>query len=406
MSTSIFVYMLLVSEFLAVKGECTDFEGFPEEKLCCLLREFYGSLRNKDGDHYSKSSYVNIRASLNRHITSPPFNRQINLMRDRCFMTANHVFNGLLRTMKEAGKDRTTHKTAIREGDMERLYTTGVLSDLTPLSLIRKVFVEISINFGRCGREGLRQLSKHSIVIKVDDRGREFATIDFNELDKTHQTSDLKHADKSQIMYSQEQSEFCPVKSLKKYISKLHPACEAFFQKPKVLPSPEEHECWYYNRCLGVHKLDGMMKDISVAAGLSKIYTNHCLRATAATILSHAGFDFRNISSVTGHRNIQSLTSYVRAPSMDQRKSMCNTLHNFGKSEETNSVKHDEGVLALPPASSEGVLALPTTTSECSVVGENVGQSQISNVAVKSDSVFAGANFYGQTTINLMLNKK
>ena len=37
------------------------------------------------------------------------------------------------------------------------------------------------------------------------------------------------------------------------------------------------------------------MKSISMKAGTSQVYTNHCLRATSVTILNEAGFEAREI---------------------------------------------------------------------------------------------------------------
>lgn len=62
------------------------------------------------------------------------------------------------------------------------------------------------------------------------------------------------------------------------------------------------------------------MKDISAAAVLSKIYTNHCERATSITLWSNAGLTYRHIMSISGHRNEQSLQHYNRRPSTSQLK--------------------------------------------------------------------------------------
>ena len=64
-----------------------------------------------------------------------------------------------------------------------------------------------------------------------------------------------------------------------------------------------------------------MMKDISVEARLSRVYTNHCLRATAITLWSNSGISSRHIMAILGHRSEQSLVSYNSRPSTSQ-------LHN------------------------------------------------------------------------------
>ena len=72
---------------------------------------------------------------------------------------------------------------------------------------------------------------------------------------------------------------------------------------------------------------------------------------------------------------------------------MC--LHNFGKVHETNDSDTDKGVHSLPPCAS-------TSSAVCTTVGER----QVSNVAVQSESFFCRSHLYGQTTIDLMVNKK
>ena len=104
---------------------------------------------------------------------------------------------------------------------------------------------------------------------------------------------------------------------LKKYISLLNPKQEAFFQKPKPTISNND-AISYQNKPLGLNKLSTMMKEISLGAGLSKTYTNHCLRATAITIWSGAKIPSRNIMNIYGHVSEQSIASYDTRLSVQQ----------------------------------------------------------------------------------------
>ena len=61
---------------------------------------------------------------------------------------------------------------------------------------------------------------------------------------------------------------------------------------------------------LGVNKLGSMMKELSLVAKLSRVYTNHCVRATAITLWSNAGLANCHMMAISGHRNEQSLKSY------------------------------------------------------------------------------------------------
>ena len=75
-------------------------------------------------------------------------------------MNANKVFSGMLHQLHESGLDVTKCKTAIGTGDMEKMYTSGVLGCHSPEALQNKVFVEVSLHFGRHGYEGLHELKK------------------------------------------------------------------------------------------------------------------------------------------------------------------------------------------------------------------------------------------------------
>ena len=62
------------------------------------------------------------------------------------------------------------------------------------------------------------------------------------------------------------------------------------------------------------------MKIISVNAGTRQVYTNHCLRATSVTNLDEAGFEARDIMTVSGHHAETSIKSYARTSSGKKKR--------------------------------------------------------------------------------------
>ena len=52
---------------------------------------------------------ISLRSGINRHLTMPPFNRVINIMRNEAFMIANKTFSSILRKIKEARQSVKTH---------------------------------------------------------------------------------------------------------------------------------------------------------------------------------------------------------------------------------------------------------------------------------------------------------
>ena len=216
-------------------------------------------------------------------------------MHDVEFQSANQVFYGVIRTLKQQGLDKTVHKSAIWEEDFKKLYSSGVLGNETPETLLNKVFVEISLHFCRRGREGLRELKKTSFVRKTDCNGKVYISLGFNELEKNHQGFDKRDVQEEPWMYEQE-GEHCPVRSFDLYVSKLHRRCEAFFQRPD--PNFKCKNTWYVNAPLGKNTLCEMMKKMSSKAELSKVYTNHCLRASSITFLDRRGMQGKDICTV------------------------------------------------------------------------------------------------------------
>ncbi len=216
-----------------------------DDTLC----RFYAAIGKQDPSKtpcYSKSSYINIRAGLNRYLRAPPLSRNLNIMTDRAFMKSNQVFVGIIKKLRREGKDTSTHKPAITPSDMHKLYETGTLSNNNPWSLVHKVFFEISLYFCRRGCEGLRELTKNSFKICTNDQGMEYATMAYHETEKKKQGHEKDQVEKTNRMYA-ENNENCPVKSLKLLFEKLHPDCDAVFQYPNT--NYRQTVQWYIHSC-------------------------------------------------------------------------------------------------------------------------------------------------------------
>jgi hypothetical protein len=84
-------------------------------------------MQTKDGKDYSKSSLVGIRSAISRHMTSPPYNRKLSLMKDSEFITSNHVFTGLIKMLRRDGKDVTMKRKGLLE---ERVALRAKLSEV------------------------------------------------------------------------------------------------------------------------------------------------------------------------------------------------------------------------------------------------------------------------------------
>ena len=191
----------------------------------------------------------------------------------------------------------------------------------SPLSLLRNVWFHAVLFFCRRGLEGQRSLTTNSFKFETDAAGRNYATMSHDKLSKNHPggLKDVESTEKEARMHETE-DQGDGYKALKLFLQKVNPKCTAIFQYPKK-NSMALDAVWYEARPLGINSLAKMMKTISEKARLSKIYTNHCVRATAITLWSNAKISNRHIMAIFGHRSEQSLVSYNSRPSTSQ-------LHN------------------------------------------------------------------------------
>ena len=88
-------------------------------------------------------------------------------------------------------------RTISSDSNDDKMYTSGVLSNLNPVLLQQKVSVELGIHCGCRGREGWRELLKDSFVKMVDSDGGTYYTMAYPEYDKNHHDNETKN----QCMY-------------------------------------------------------------------------------------------------------------------------------------------------------------------------------------------------------------
>ncbi|CAC5384088.1 unnamed protein product [Mytilus coruscus] len=339
-------------EWLADRNKDVNFENFSTEMLNTSLREFYTQVRSTNGNFYSKSTFFGIRASISRHLRSPPYNRPESLMADKSLYTSNQMFTAMLRKLEREGLDRTKHHPSIAEGDLEKLRNSNVLSLENPKSLQRKVWFDIMLSFGRRGRENQRKFSDNTFALQKDSRGIEYVEFQMSETTKNHkgdQTDD--DFERNPRMYATG-NDNCPIKSFQKYMSKRCTSSTHFFQQPRAKVNKDDI-AWYTSRPVGEKMLNYMMKQISTEAKLSKIYTNHCVRATTVTVLSHVGVSNREIMKITGHKCESSLDSYNADSSEAQKRKYSGILQGKSPRNQTatpNAVEMSQNPVSALPA--------------------------------------------------------
>ncbi|KAJ8317556.1 hypothetical protein KUTeg_005460 [Tegillarca granosa] len=142
-------------KWLQTRGYRKEFKDETPSDLNSRLRTFYAEVRNAQGEGYTRSTFVGIRASINRHLHSPLYNKTFSLLNDKenYFYFSNQMFVSVLKNIKKDGLDKTEHYQALSDADLLKVRSSRVLSTDQPLPLLRKVWFDLTIGFARRGRE-------------------------------------------------------------------------------------------------------------------------------------------------------------------------------------------------------------------------------------------------------------
>ncbi|CAC5371797.1 unnamed protein product [Mytilus coruscus] len=237
----------------------------------------------------------------------------------------------------EATKKNTKWGIGVFNGNLSMLlYKFAPMLTFPPNLPKFKVWYALAIHFVSRGIEFHQQLSKDSIKFENDEEGREYLTITHKTHQKNYQggIGDSPEEAEDKRMYSTD-SDSCPVQAVKLLLSKCHPNSKSLFNQCSrdALSSgnPNHYLVWYTETPVkvqfGYRDVTAFMPDICKNAGVKR-YTAHSLRSTAITAMSDAGLTDRNIMYMSDHKCEESLKSYCRRPSNEQKQKISAVLDN------------------------------------------------------------------------------
>lgn len=288
-----------------------DLKTAEKKAIAKVLELFYVNIRKKDQTLYKRNSYLSARSAIHRHLMS--IRDDIDLFSSAEFKRSNEVLDGVLKEKKKKGEEPAVqHKDSITDADWKLIeeYFTDIQDTLDPRKLCSYVWFHVSSKFCLRGREVQTNMKKTDIELRVVE-GKEVFSLSTDFLSKNHQggVAGSSHVSAGLIQ------DAVQVAVIKRYLSKLHPEIDRLFQRAIVgagcCVSPGA-SLWYMKAPLGHNLLNDMMRNLSKAAKLSQVYTNHCLRATTVRHLKEAGVEDRTICEVSGHKNPASLAAYDR----------------------------------------------------------------------------------------------
>jgi len=246
----------------------SDLHHLPQNQVNEFLQRFYTEIRKKDGSLYTMSGLTSLRYGLRKHFLKTC---GYDIVNGPAFRSSGKVFSAVLIEMKKRGEGFFQHKSQLSSADFNKLYSSSVLSTSNPVGLQNKVFVDVMTHLYNRGRNKLRAMKKANFHIRTDSTGRCYVSL-----------SD-RFAKRERRMYQLPGNPRCPVVSFEKYMAKLNAGLDDFWQKPLNRLVTEDDACWYENASFGKNMLGEKMKTLSIAAGLSTVYTNQCLRSTCVT---------------------------------------------------------------------------------------------------------------------------
>ena len=353
--------------FLEVRKLPSCIETMPVKYLSQYLRLWYAKSKKTDGSDFAPATLICMRAAIQRFLTSSSVNREINIIDGQEFQLANATLKASIALFLRQNRGRDASTQAIDEEDLKLL--SAYFNRASPERLQHEVFYSLIYHFGYRGREWLRSITKDSVKVCVDECGREYVDLLIPIQEKNVKPStNRRHFEsiKSIVMYSlPDNPSKCPVEAIKLYLTKLQ--SNALFPKPI-----SSNRMWYSNKQnLGKNTLNDLMKKISSEARLSKIYTNHSIRATVVTEMADKGYTISEIQSVTGHKRAESVSRYIKRTTSSKKKKISNdlscSLHslndagNSGLNLATSSAQHDE--MATSSFSEVDILSNTTKTT-------------------------------------------
>lgn len=298
------------------------------DELCHCLTRFVLETRKKNGEEYPCESLQELLLSIQTYLALQ--GREFQFLQDPDFVSLRNTLDARMKQLAAEGK-RVKRKQAevISADDEEQMWQKGILGSDTPQQLVDTLLYMIGLHFAlRAGQEHwqLRYVDGQ-IAVNNGPNGR---FLRYTEDISKNSQGGLAHKHvrpKCVDAYENKDNlDRCIVTLYEKYISHrpTSPKCSpALYLRPLNKP---QGDVWYSCQRQGIHQITKTVKRLCSSAGLQGFFTNHSLRATAASRLYEKNFDEQLICETTGHRS-SAVRSYKRT-SDGQRKSISAALRS------------------------------------------------------------------------------
>ena len=268
-----------------------EFCGMGVDELKFWLCKFVLEVRRVDKNCYPPDSLYMICTGLQRALKFAG-RAEINILGDPGFSRFRDTLDSEMKRLRATGKYQKKKAEVIGTDEENILWEKGLLGSQSPQVLLDTLVYLIGLCFAIRGGEHRKLRHDPSQIQLVDSYSGE-CLVFTEHVSKTNQGGLLhrKKAPKKVIHHENIRNpDRCLVRLYKLYNSKCptdRPK-DAFYLKPLVNP---RDDVWYQRMPVGHNILSKTVPRLFKEAGLSGYYTNHSLRATAATRLFEAGVD-------------------------------------------------------------------------------------------------------------------
>ena len=98
-----------------------DLKTVSATDLSEILRNFFAEVKTEKGQALTPSALTGIRAAIHRHLNCAPLSRNINILQDSEFMSANQVFEAKAKLFTKENNAKPKHKSSIQSGEIESI---------------------------------------------------------------------------------------------------------------------------------------------------------------------------------------------------------------------------------------------------------------------------------------------
>lgn len=284
-------------------------EALCVEDMNKWLGFFVCEVRKVDGSQYPAKTLLSLLMGIQGYLKSVGV--AVDILNSPEFEYLRTVLDSEMKKVSSQGVGTSTKQSEVFTVEMEkRLWEQKLLGDHNPKVLVRTILFLNGKNFALRGGEEHRTLRFKCSQITLHEPQGETPYLKYTEDTSKCNQGGLKSRKVNRKVVTQYANLSCPdrchVMLYKKYMA-LCPTSGrdgAFYLQPLVKP---RDDVWFNRNGIGHNTLRTMISSMCKEAGMVGKYTNHSLRATAATALFQSGISEQAIMDRTGHRSVEGM---------------------------------------------------------------------------------------------------